>query len=98
MIRVVLSLISANGSAGDAKVGEIDIGNYTGILKKSAKFSSRPGTAWRAARVEGFERLNMGPYDLLFLILENALGASRIAKLHETQRAAERNKLALEND
>lgn len=91
MIKVILDLISANGPEHDTRLGEIlisntdtgteDCGNYNVLLKKSPRFTTKSGI-WRTGHVEGFARLTKGPYDLLFLALEAALGPKRIAELH----------------
>lgn len=57
-----------------------DISDYSVYLLTGAKYSRNPGTIWRTGEVKGFPRTSyqVGPWELLFLALESALG-SRVA-------------------
>ncbi len=62
----------ANDGTGDKQRG-----NYVAELSHAGKFYGKPG-AWKAARVEGFNR-EMSPYHLLLLVLRQALEPRRPA-------------------
>lgn len=49
--------------------GSLSTGNYNVKLLKSKEYSSAPGV-WRRGRVEGFDRVKLGPYDLLYQALK----------------------------
>lgn len=95
MLKISIDLISANGTTRDARVGDAEItndgtgdnvfANYDVVLKKTGTFSKKPGTPWKTGHVKCFARAIYGPYDLLYLALEDALGAHRIAKLRQLQ-------------
>lgn len=55
--------------------GTRDAGNYTVRLMKSAEYARSPGV-WKRGEVEGFPRLRLGPWDLLYRAL-HATVASR---------------------
>jgi hypothetical protein len=83
MIRVTIELFPLGGELGRRTLGTIDIandgsgdgltGNYKAKLMKSEEYAKKPGI-WKTAEVEGFPRSRLGPYDLVFRVLENAVG------------------------
>lgn len=90
MILVRVILRNANGGPeeilGEATItndgsGTPEVGNYDVTLFKGARYSARPGTAWKRGRVEGFTRKRLGPWHLLRDGLVSALGrAAREAR------------------
>jgi hypothetical protein len=50
-----------------------ELGDYTIELHKGRKYSTRGGV-WKAGRVNGFPRLRLGPWDLLFRALRDMVG------------------------
>lgn len=49
--------------------GDRATGHYNVKLLKSAEYAKRLGGTWKAGRVEGFPRLTLGPWDLLYRAL-----------------------------
>jgi hypothetical protein len=67
------------GTAHIANEGGDDNGasTYSVRLLKGAKYSTNPGSVWKLGKVVGFPRAStqVGPWELLFLALESALGS-----------------------
>ena len=58
------ALIANDGS------GDVDVGNYVATLSKWG----RPNAVWKTAEVKGFRRRKRGAWDLLYLVLKEAVG------------------------
>lgn len=92
MIRVTIEFIE-HGVGTPEKIGEIiiandgtgdnDSGNYITKLMKTPNYGKGKGV-WKRGRVRGFPRRVLGAYDLLYLVLKNAVegrnGTSRPEK------------------
>jgi len=61
--RVLGEVIIFNDATGNRKKG-----NYQVILKKSTEYSKTKGT-WKKGTIKGFDRVKLGPYDILYLAL-----------------------------
>lgn len=61
--REIGTAVIVNDGTGDRKTG-----NYHFQLLKSPEFATHPGT-WKKGCVEGFPRLRLGPWDLLYRAL-----------------------------
>lgn len=59
----------ANDGSGDQ-----DTGNYNVSLSKEPPIAKTRGI-WKRGRVEGFPRLVLGPYDLLYRALKACVGS-----------------------
>lgn len=81
MLRVTIELIPHG--IGPAKVlatadiindgtGTVSFGNYTADLFVHQTANGKP-KKWRSATVRGFPRISRGPWDLLQLVLRDAL-------------------------
>jgi hypothetical protein len=55
--------------ANDATSDNLNVGNYAAVLSKKGG-----NGVWKEARVTGFPRKRLGPYDLLFRVLRAAVG------------------------
>lgn len=56
--------------------GTADSGNYSVVLLKSPEYAATEnvGKPWRKGSVQGFPRLRLGPWDLLFRALRDTVG------------------------
>lgn len=104
MIVVRLEMWPHGDAAKAYDLGAIEIANLGGTatkgdygvrLAKSARMARSSGT-WKAARVFGFPRARLGPYDLLLRCLAAAIGdrnpeanAAVTARMAELEAAAE---------
>lgn len=62
------------GEATIANVGgTAAVGDYEAKLMKSPEYAKRPGV-WKKARIEGFPRLRLGPWELLLAALTACIG------------------------
>jgi len=61
-----LGIMTISNDATGTKV----VGNYS---YKISKFG-RPDSIWKSGKVNGFRRKELGPWDLLFLVLKDAVG------------------------
>lgn len=87
MIRVTIELLPGGFEDGKETIGLIEIvndgiksrndltkGDYQYKMMKSARYAKTPGV-YKQGKVGGFDRVKRGPYDLLYLVLKNAIGA-----------------------
>jgi len=79
MLRITIELIPASGlppkHLGTACIindgtGSAEVGNYDVKLSKWG----RPNQTWKKGRVEDFDRVQRGPWDLFYLALKNIVG------------------------
>jgi len=80
MLRITVELVphgieSKKKHIGTAKIvndntGSLEVGNYWMTL---SKFDD-PNAVWKKATYKGFKRLKKGPWDLLYLLLKEAVG------------------------
>ena len=54
--------------------GTSQVGNYDVQLMKSASMGARRSGVWKTGRVEGFPRLRLGQWDLIFRALLATVG------------------------
>jgi len=81
MIRITIELIPAGSPEYKQHLGTAEISNdgtgdaiisdYDVFLSKWGK----PKVAWKRAKVMGFNRRKRGPWDLLYLALQAAVGS-----------------------
>jgi hypothetical protein len=84
MIRVTIELLPHGYESKKRTIGMVEIandgsgtwedGNYNVRLTKEPPVAKRQGT-WKKGRVEGFPRLVLGPYDLLYRALRACVGS-----------------------
>ncbi len=80
MIRVTIEMIPL-GIGKPRHLGTIEIANdasgtsNTGNYDAALSRRDKPARAWRRVRVEGFPRLRLGAYDLLYRVLHAAVSA-----------------------
>lgn len=65
--------------------GTRSLGTYNARLLKSASHGAKAAGVWKRGIVEGFPRLRLGAYDLLFRVLAGVLG-TRNPDAHEAFR------------
>lgn len=83
MIKVTIELWPMGNEARKQNLGEIiiandatgsnHIGNYWFKLMKSARYAKTAGV-WKKGEVKDFPRTRLGPYDLLYRVLREAVG------------------------
>lgn len=81
MLRITIELVphgdeSKKKHLGTAIIvndgtGGRDVGNY---YAKFSHFDS-PNKTWKCSTCEGFKRLKRGPWDLLYIMLKDAVGS-----------------------
>lgn len=85
MIRVTVELVSAIHPSRSRVLGVAEISNdvQTSLLTEGdrgaydvrlSKWAPKTGETWKRGRVEGFDRVKRGPWDLLFLALRGCVG------------------------
>jgi hypothetical protein len=86
MIRITIELVSAIGSNRSKILGIAEITNDGELSKNTdgskggydvrlSKWAPKLRETWKKGRVEGFDRINRGPWDLLFIALRNIVGS-----------------------
>ncbi len=85
MIRVTVELVSAIHPSRNRVLGVAEIANdgETTLLSSGSrgtyrvrlsKWAPKLGETWKRGRVEDFDRVRRGPWDLLFLALRACVG------------------------
>jgi hypothetical protein len=87
MIRVIIELLPHGFEDGKETIGLIEIandgikskedltkGDYQYKMMKSSRYAKRPGV-YKQGSIKGFPRKRLGPYDLLFRVLSDAVGS-----------------------
>lgn len=78
MLRVTIELDKFGLGIVKRTIGTAKIGNDgTGTEKKGnykIVFVTEEGKPWKKTEVKNFDRLNNGPWDLLYLALKNIVG------------------------
>jgi hypothetical protein len=91
MIVVKIELWPGGDSSRAIDLGKAHIANesdlapsstYSVRLLKGARYSSRPGDVYKTGEVRGFPRnsVQVGPWELLYLAIESAIGDFRIQR------------------
>lgn len=82
MLRITVQLVSARGPMYDRTLGVCEIANDGTTSEategekgsynvKLSKFAPKLKETWKRGRVEGFDRVKRGPWDLLYLALKS---------------------------
>jgi hypothetical protein len=85
MIRITVELVSAINPSRSRVLGVAKISNDSQLSfetggKRGAydvtlsKWAPKLGETWKRGRVENFDRVRRGPWDLLYLALRSAIG------------------------
>lgn len=85
MLRITVELVSARTGktsvlgvatiANDGEESMVTSGAYGSYNASFSKWAPKQTQTWKKGRVEGFDRVKRGPWDLLFLALRSALGS-----------------------
>ena len=83
MLKITIEILPYGSKKHRRKIGEIDIindgtskntdiGNYEVILYKNPEYAKKPGV-WKKGKIKNFLRKKLGPYDLLFRVLQKTV-------------------------
>lgn len=86
MIRVTVELISAVDESRSRVLGIAEIANVGGDAERGdydvrlSKWAPKTAQTWKKGTVTGFDRVNRGAWDLLFLALRACVGTRNGAR------------------